>query len=188
MGEIAEKFYHRAGGVTTGMKLYDTLTEVGDDYLTIHIDGADTYLPLGPSSDPRASSFHFRKGGVEVYALTTGSVALPSGSIFIFDTTCPSGWTRENAFDAGCLMGSSTYNSAHGDGVHGHSITIPAGTSGSYSPGVTQVRVGSEVEEFAYKYPDMSSAHTHSLPETTISGASQETAPSWFAVVFCRKD
>lgn len=188
MGLITEKFYHRAGGVSTAMNLYNTLTEVGDDFLSIQIDGATAYLPLGPVSDPRASSFHFRKGGTTYYALTTGSVALPSGSIFIFDTTCPSGWTRETAFDADCLMGSSTYNSAHGDGVHGHSVTIPAGTSGSYTPGVTQVRVGSEVEEFGYKYAEESSAHTHSLPSATVAGASQGTEPAWFAVVFCRKD
>lgn len=61
-------------------------------------------------------------------------VAIPSGLIAIFDTACPSGWTRVSALDGRFLVASSTYASFGGSNTHTHTVTshthgMPAATS-----------------------------------------------------------
>lgn len=187
MGEITEKVYHRSGGTTTSMKMYNTLLEVGDDYLDIHIDGATAYLPLGPVSDPRASSFHFSLGGTTYHALTTGSIERPIGTIKPHKTSCPSGWTRDTAFDSLLLRGAASYGGA-GDGVHSHTVTIPSGTTGAIAPPSQGIQVpeepsGTEVGQ----YPGAGVTHTHTFVSQAVSSASGTVLPAYFTVVLCRR-
>lgn len=63
-------------------------------------------------------------------------VAIPSGLIAIFDTSCPSGWTRVSALDGRFLVASTTYASFGGSNTHAHTVTshthsTPGGTSGA---------------------------------------------------------
>lgn len=69
---------------------------------------------------------------------------LPSGMIIMFDTNCPSSWTRLSALDGKFLVGGATYNTAVGgsDSItlaeanlpsHTHSVDPPSTASGSQS-------------------------------------------------------
>ena len=60
-------------------------------------------------------------------------VAIPSGLIAMFDTSCPAGWTRVTALDSKFPMGNSTYGSSGGASTHSHTVTshshtMPANT------------------------------------------------------------
>jgi len=48
-------------------------------------------------------------------------VNLASGIILVFDTSCPSGWTRVSAFDGKLVIGSSSYGATGGDASVTHS-------------------------------------------------------------------
>ena len=87
---------------------------------------------------------------------------LPSGMISMFDTNCPSGWTRLTALDGKFLVGGATYNAAAGGS---DSITLAEANLPSHTHGVGTLAAANE------------SAHTHgdgSLA-TNNTGASTHT-------------
>lgn len=59
--------------------------------------------------------------------------SVPSGLIAMFDTDCPSGWTRVSALDGKFLVGGASYNSAAGgnDSITLAEANLPSHTHGS---------------------------------------------------------
>lgn len=61
------------------------------------------------------------KGRITTITTTpAGAAGVPSGLIAIFDTSCPSGWTRVAAFDSKFLYGGASYGATGGESSHNH--------------------------------------------------------------------
>jgi len=89
---------------------------------------------------------------------------IPSGMIAIFDTSCPTGWTRVSAFDGLFLRGSDTYGGTGGAETHTHSIDPPSTATSSNGLHYHGFTVPS------YNTGNQSAYHTHliSYEEDTI--------------------
>lgn len=69
-----------------------------------------------------------RQNGMNCPVLSSG---IPSGMIAMFDTSCPSGWTRFSSLDNRVPRGSATYGSTGGSETHTHA-TIQSNTYWGY--------------------------------------------------------
>jgi hypothetical protein len=99
-----------------------------------------------------------------------GDVGIPSGMIGMFDTDCPSGWTRVAALDNKFPMGGATYGTTGGSSTHTHTGTTDITEQGcdpSSTPGDARAVRG----------------HWHSFTTDPAS-----SLPPYITVVFCRKD
>lgn len=130
----------------------------------------------------------------------TVSGATPvSGMVGIFDTSCPSNWTRVTAFDNRLLYGASSYGATGGSDTHSHSEsghshtgthTHSVGTLG-LSAGDTYIQIGAGGTTIS------SGSHTHTISGTsgtptisagTITINSGNTLPPYISVVFCERN
>jgi len=144
----------------------------------------------------------------------TTALSVPSGLIAIFDTSCPTGWTRVSAFDNNLLKASTSYGTTGGATTHTHSYNItdwtsadidllseysgyPEGPSGDYSAAAMgySILVGNEFLMFPYGSsgvagPVHSIAPSSGTPTTWGSGLGglSEPYPSYIEVIFCKKD
>jgi len=126
-------------------------------------------------------------------AVSTDS-GIPSGLIALFDTACPSGWTRFTAIDGRTLRGAANYGGTGGAENHLHGITGDTGPGGdenvdSSSIPTTPFPGGFDV---TYQGVDNNGDHIHTQPAHVHSRAgNSELANSWppyIDVVFCKKD
>ncbi len=106
----------------------------------------------------------------------------PSGIIFIFDDSCPTGWTRVSAFDGSFLRGSSVYGGTGGGVGHTHEFN----QSGKFTNRAT---MGSSFWA-SDSATDMVTVYNHSHPYNRGSSTSDSTfsEPPYIEVVFCKKD
>ncbi|MDO8564146.1 MAG: hypothetical protein Q7R87_04005 [Nanoarchaeota archaeon] len=49
---------------------------------------------------------------------------VPSGAIVMFDTVCPTGWTRFTGLDGKVAKGSATYGATGGADTHVHDVSV----------------------------------------------------------------
>ena len=100
--------------------------------------------------------------------------SVPSGLIAMFDTDCPSGWTRVTALDGKFLVASSTYNASAGgsDSItlaeanlpsHTHSVDPPSTASGSQSASHSHGMTHTHSINPPAKTSNSTGAHTHTL-------------------------
>jgi len=140
----------------------------------------------------------------------TASLSVPSGLIAIFDTTCPTGWTRVSAFDNNLLKGSPNYGATGGASTHTHGMDWDDWTSASQEWGMLG---GTSYPLFiGYDYPSGSKVlqvfpfgssggwpvkclaqYGTTGPNDPTSSASglggtSEPYPPYIDVVFCKKD
>lgn len=75
-------------------------------------------------------------------ALIAAGGGIPSGALVMFNTTCPSGWTRFSALDNRTTRGAATYGGTGGSDVHTHDVSVQTTNSvkGWRTP-ITQVTV-----------------------------------------------
>jgi len=142
----------------------------------------------------------------------TRSLSVPSGLIAIFDTTCPSGWTRVSAFDYNLLKPSPSYGTTGGEQSHTHAVNLSDYTSFSPNPfslyplyegNTSWAAMGYESSgEALYMFPHDSSGSwpitsllplvSWKVPAPTIGasglGGTSEPYPPYIDVVFCKKD
>jgi len=117
-------------------------------------------------------------------------IIIPAGMIGIFDTSCPSGWTRVSAFDGLFLKGSVDYGVTGGDSSHYHSqrtgstiwpdvtdLAVYDGIHGSYSISRITTSGGGDA------YDDIPA-----LTGSSGLGGTSEPYPPYIDVVFCKKD
>lgn len=180
MAEVTQKLHYRKGGVTVDISLYDSTSDMHSDYLSLRAGGKTVYAALGSAGEIESSGLKVRKGGVTYSVMKTNRYELPTGFIAIFDTTCPSGWTRETAFDNLFLRGASAYTGVSGgSNTHTHSYTRPA--------------VNTSVYDLSNKHADgtgtffASTVHLHSVSASTIDTNSGNNEPLYTTVIFCRK-
>jgi hypothetical protein len=133
---------------------------------------------------------------------------IPTGMINMFDTSCPTGWTRVSALDGKFLAGGASYSATAGgsdsitlsvsqlpshthtgttgsDGAHTHNMST--GTSnGSYYNNVTYSSVAQYQGTMEWS---SAGAHTHTFTTAgTGSGASIDNRPAYATVILCKKD
>jgi hypothetical protein len=131
---------------------------------------------------------------------------IPTGMTSMFDTSCPTGWTRVSALDGKFLAGGASYSATAGgsdsitlsvsqlpshthtgttgsDGVHAHTFTA-GDHGGSYSSSLSH---GGNTSNNTTIPSD--GAHTHAFTtDGTGSGASIDTRPAYATIVICKKD
>lgn len=97
---------------------------------------------------------------------------VPSGMIAMFDTDCPSGWTRVTALDNRFVMGSTTYGSTGGSISHTH-------TGQTGGPSGWEHHDQFSMHDI-WRY---TGDHRHGL-----SIDAENHLPPYITVLFCRKD
>jgi len=116
----------------------------------------------------------------------TKDINLDSGVILIFDTSCPSGWTRVSAFDGLFLKGSSSYGTTGGGSSHSHSPGTPEALS-----------YASVTYDFGFVYNDYgdywydsytADAGGSAVYQVQANFDSTSTEPPYIEVIFCKKD
>lgn len=180
MAEIQKQLHYKMSGVVHGIQLYDTVSDVGDDFLNLRIDGSTVYARLGGIGETEASGMRVRKNSTTYAVLKSNMIDLPSGFIAMFDTTCPSGWTRETAFDGKFIRGAASYGATGGTASHSHSYEIPNTYSSTHSA-TEMVRDHTDVI-----MPEQH--HDHRFTAYNSTSETAETYPEYITVVFCRKD
>jgi hypothetical protein len=179
MAEIAKKLYYKKNEVEYSINLYDSTTDVGPNYLTVKVDNNLAYAKCGPFDDMVASDLTVKMSDTIYAVLSSNLVDLPSGYIAMFESSCPSGWTRETAFDNSFLRGASTYGGTGGGDTHTHSYTTGNVNTSTFNANNQQVK-----NTVTYSY---TGNHYH---YKTIEADSTETSslPPYLNIVFCRKD
>ena len=160
-------------------------------------------------------------GDIEVaYSSAIGhGVLLPAGDklIAVFNTTCPTGWTRVVAWDDKFIRGAATYGGTGGSsGTHTHSYsgviahthgagTLNLGSDGSHDHSYTVVTTiasttaGAGVSDIIGSVSTTTTgsggSHDHSLTgNTTSAGDASATSgtntmlPPYIEVVFCSRN
>jgi len=104
----------------------------------------------------------------------------PQGIILSFDTACPTGWTRVNAFDNKFLRGADTYDGT-GGGSTSHDHT--------FNPGIKDTSYSmvhnSDKGDTTYSILNI---HYHSVNIASTTSESADHIPPYVNVVFCKKD
>ncbi len=130
--------------------------------------------------------------------------SVPSGTILMFDTDCPTGYTRISALDGKFLVGGATYSAAVGgaDSITLETANIPAhthtGTTSSNgahthtvnSAGTDYGSGGLADGNILSTYTTSSAgSHTHTFTTSSVgSGTAFDNRPAYATIVLCKKD
>lgn len=187
---------------TTGKLIQNSGWTLGD---TGAMAGTSMILGSPTGGDKGTGTLNATALYVNNVAVATGT-AVPSGMIAIFDTSCPSGWTRVSAFDNRTLMGAVSYGTTGGSATHDHAVDLTTDSDGSHDHGAVTGATDIGVTPGTAEEPTgptvgvvtaISNAnHTHSITSGgahthTITTGSVDSASSWppyITVVFCKKD
>lgn len=111
MAELTKKLHLKKGTTEQTAKAYSTTAEVGSEYITNKIDNVNCYIPIGSTTDSRATIGRVKKsGGQEKAILSSGKPAYTEKSWTSAGTytwTCPTGITRVRV--AVCGGGAGSY-------------------------------------------------------------------------------
>ena len=140
---------------------------------------------------------HDHNGGAGDGATLAGLTPL-SGMIAIFDTACPTGWTRVSAWDDKMLRGGAAYGATGGADTHLHSDTAHShADTHTHAVGTLAVGAGAVAIQIGAGGTTVSAeAHTHAISGTSgtpvatgsVTIDTSNTLPPYVAVVFCKKD
>ncbi|MDD3783906.1 MAG: hypothetical protein PHY37_02825, partial [Candidatus Portnoybacteria bacterium] len=108
-----------------------------------------------------------------------------SGVIAMFDTSCPTGWTRFTALDGKFAYGGSAYGATGGDSTHFHSVdppstTVPAQTDSAWDY-QTDAR---ETPRTTFS----TKGHTHAVDIAAFTSGTSSSLPPYLTMVFCKKN
>ncbi|MCP5102551.1 MAG: hypothetical protein GY950_04190 [bacterium] len=183
MAEITKKLHYRKGGATVDIKLYNSVSDVGSDYMSLQVDSATVYAHLGSTIETEASELMVRKGGQTFAVLKSNRIDLPSGFIAMFESSsCPDGWTQENAFNGKFLMASGSYGTTVVNDNHTHTYSIGR-TYTDYRTATYDVR---DYPDFYM--PEVTHRHRSYATVTLTSDNANNALPPYIEVIFCRKD
>ncbi len=120
---------------------------------------------------------------------------IPSGMIAMFDSACPSGWTRVSALDNRFPMGATTYGTTGGAATHSHTVN-PAATSTTTNGDHYHLQTGgSLLSGPGPHYPaeqgfrtSTEGAHAHTVDIASTTSSSDSNLPPYVTVIFCRKN
>ena len=77
MAELETRLHAKLNGVTEEIKLYTTVEEVGDSYITLNVNGTECYAKLGPSTDKYASVVNARVPGASEALKVLKQITIP---------------------------------------------------------------------------------------------------------------
>lgn len=121
---------------------------------------ADTVDGFHASSIPTSNYLIALDAGGKIPLSALPSVSIPVGMIAMFNTSCPSGWTRFSALDGRVTKGALAYGGTGGSDTHTH----PYGT----------------------KYATCSGGTCHYYSATSVGISS--SWPPYLEVIWCQKD
>lgn len=105
MAELAKKLYIKKGTTQQTAKIYSTTTEVGNAYVHLIVDGVHVYMPLGGTTDSRATIGRVKEtSGTQFAILSSGKPPYHKDSYTspgTYTWTCPSGVTTARVTVAG---------------------------------------------------------------------------------------
>jgi len=106
---------------------------------------------------------------------------VPQRAIMMFDTSCPTGWSRFANMDNTFPMGGSTYGATGGAANHSHTLIegTPEGAGGANTVGVGNP--GGSMGSFS----GGSSSIVYPTKDTTTSASN---LPPYLTIVFCQKN
>ena len=141
------------------------------------VDGAITQAKIDPTSFD-----------------TPGVGLVPQGAILMFNTNCPSGWTRFSVLDNGFPLGVDPAlippSTTGGTSSHAHSISM----DGAHNHGGVTARENNDRSDGKLGGPDTvpSAGHTHNISTDGLHDhkgwtGSTTWLPPYAAIVFCQK-
>lgn len=168
MAELTKKFHILKNGTNQQAKLYTTVAEAGSSYTPIKVDGSTVYIPLGATSDSRATFGRLKVSkGTEYAILSSGKPPYAEsfyGSRGTYTWTCPAGVTRVRVAVVGGGCGGACYyyrrtsasatcydigtsinggiSSFNGISASGGSITVTGEHACTVNPGTPNGRAG----------------------------------------------
>ena len=186
---------------TTGKLIQNSGWTLGD---TGAMAGTSMILGSPTGGDKGSGTLNATGLYVNNVAVATGT-AVPSGMIAIFDTSCPSGWTRVSAFDNRTLVGAVSYGTTGGAATHDHAVDLVTDSNGAHThTGTTNTTelllntdfaqsgglefvtgISNAVHDHAFT-TGSDGAHTHTITTGSVDAAS--SWPPYITVVFCKKD
>ncbi len=158
-------------------------------YKNLRIYPNDDFTPGNPCSSE--GEMYYDNSEQTLYICSGGSWkpapgklgAIPSGMIAMFDTSCPTGWTRFSALDSKVPFGGAAYGATGGSATHTHTMSVggppfgPLAVFSSYCGG-PPCDSGTGLAEFnpgkLYVLPPIAS---------TVSNL-----PPYLTVIWCKKD
>jgi hypothetical protein len=109
----------------------------------------------------------------------TSVSGIPAGMIAMFDTACPTGWTRFSALDNRFPQGATTYGATGGTTSHTHAIDPPLTyTAGQDYNGVQGCDPGG----------GSGACHKHETDVVSFISDSASHLPPYLNVIWCKKD
>ncbi len=183
MSKSSKKLRYRRGGKDYAISLYTTSAEVGSHRARVRVGNADLYAKLGSASDPNASHLRIRKSNTDYAFLFEALEQLPTGFIGMFSGSCPSGWTRDSAFDNRFLRGASSYGGTGGAAAHTHTYSIPTVVSSTFTDLMNYRWLNDSGTAGNFKREHN---HTYSVA-SAVTTTSTDNQPPYRKIVFCRK-
>ena len=109
-------------------------------------------------------------GGNCLTSWPSGAAPIPSGMIAMFDTSCPSGWSRFSQLDGRYPRGSSGYGGTGGSETHSHTLSSNAPGQVTDAPGAYWTTDGGQTER------------------TFLNTSVASNLPPYLDIIFCRKN
>lgn len=150
MAELAKKLLFKKNGVEQTAKVYSTAAEAGTEYIENKIDGVTCYVPIGDTTDNRATEGKIIKAGTTATRRILSSGKPPYNKVEyrtpgIYTVTIPPGAYTAKLTLAGGGGGGGGYAvndyAANGSGGSGGAGNLYVGVV-SVIPGTYQVQVG----------------------------------------------
>ncbi len=145
----------------------------------------------GFKGDGTINATNIYLNGVQVSAGDT----IPSGMIALFDTSCPSGWTRYSALDGRFPRGASSAGGTGGASTHNHNV---AGNTNTWASSTDDGNLGTEdhttdLTGFGTTFTTVTNSgiHTHNDAvqlSFNVTSGDADTIPPYLDMVFCQKN
>lgn len=146
MAELLKTLHLKQGNTTETAKLYSTTAEAGNDYMYTKIDGIEAYIPVGDTTDTRATKGRIKKGGETKAILNSGkppyaeqswitagtyTFTVPAGVVRVRVAVCGGGGGA-GAFTIGGTGGTSSFGDLiQATGGAGQTGGTPNGKNGT---------------------------------------------------------
>jgi hypothetical protein len=101
----------------------------------------------------------------------------------IFKTSCPSGWTRQSAWDNKFLRGASTYGGTGGTDTHTHTINI-----GNTTTTVCDEFMVRDYIVSGETWVNTCLKHSHTYDPPNMTTGAGDSLPTYTNVVYCYQE
>lgn len=173
--------WNNAATVFTGVQVSvtNTASAAGSKPVKVSVGGSEKFS-IGVDGTTSMSTFQMTTGASNGYVLTSdgsgnaswqslpaGTTGVPTGMVAMFESACPSGWTRRSGtgetYENKFVRGGATYSAAGGGSdTHSHTIDPPNTTS-------TAAGAHTHTVDIPSTSSSTDGAHSHSITGSTGS-------------------